>query len=82
MNVLQAIQYVADSWKVLIIRTIQNCFARYGLLSAETDNVPAEEEKEDVTIIIQDVKNFYEFLSVDDELPCYDINKNCEVKDH
>ncbi len=77
VNVLQAIQFVADSWRAVTTRTIQNCFARCGLhLPAGIENVQAEEDEE--VTIIQGVKNFEEFLSVDDELPCCDINENCE----
>lgn len=74
ISILQAIHFVADSWRALKISTIQNCFSLCGLKvkdNTEPENVGEYE--------ILEVKNGLEFATIDNNLPCYD--ENCDLED-
>ena len=70
INVLQAIQYLSDAWIKVTSQTIQNCFAKCGVSQAKLDSLHFN-DVDDTPAILQRVENFEEFLSIDDNLPCY-----------
>lgn len=92
INLLQAIQFLTDSWRAIKIKTIQNCFAVSGfsLVHAlqnldETESgvfsqVTSENLNETESDLSSQVTigNYQEFLTIDNNLPCYDETENYE----
>ncbi|XP_028677229.1 tigger transposable element-derived protein 4-like [Erpetoichthys calabaricus] len=82
VNVLQAVTFVADSWRKISSETIQNCFSHSGfrhlILQMDVD-MPIESEKNDENVELQQVENYEEFLSIDNELHCYDKNEDYDA---
>ncbi|GLV33559.1 hypothetical protein CBL_20277, partial [Carabus blaptoides fortunei] len=73
INILQAIQFIADSWRAIKICTIQNCFDYCGLKSIEIPEHASDEDYENSQVL-----NWSEFSAIDANLPCYDENGDCE----
>lgn len=75
VNLLRAVQFVADSWREVSGTTIQNCFARYGFQLSGLEMTDCDNE---AILEFQHVVNFEEFASVDSCLRCYGENDNFE----
>ena len=82
VNILQAITFLADSWRKISSETIQNCFSHGGfrhlVLQMDVD-MPTENEKNDENVELQQVENYEQFLSIDNELHCYDENEDYDA---
>ena len=82
VNILQAVTFVADSWRKMSSETIQNCFSHCGFkhLVLEMDvDMLIESENDDRNVELQQVENYEEFLSIDNELQCYDENEDYDA---
>lgn len=84
VNVLQAITFVADSWRKISNDTIRNCFSKCGFkhLVSEKDVdtlVDSANDDENATEL-QLVENYQEFVSVDNELQCYDESEDYDAE--
>ncbi|XP_035212025.1 tigger transposable element-derived protein 6-like [Stegodyphus dumicola] len=77
ISLLQAIQFVADSWRAIKATTIQNCFTNCGFKPLEISENLSNEENEDM-LQVPICINYEEFSTIDNNLPCYDDNENCE----
>lgn len=75
INLLNAIQFAADSWTGITDTTIKNCFSHAGFHhSINTDETTSH------TVINEhvegpDVQNLEEFLNIDNDVLCYDENE-------
>lgn len=76
VSLLQAIQFVADSWRRVTSQTIINCFGRCGFKSQDFDNVlsPAQQIPEELTR----VSNFEEYANIDVQVPCCSEEDNLD----
>jgi hypothetical protein len=83
VNILQAVTFLADSWQNISSETIQNCFSRCGfkhlVLEVDVDMLIKSENGEG-NVELQQVKNYEEFLSIDNELQCYDENEDYDAE--
>lgn len=72
IDILQAIQFIADSWRKVTSSTIQNCFAHSGFKtdSSPVGSLAANETENDPGL--QRIRNAEQFLSMDDNLECHD----------
>ncbi|XP_035209659.1 uncharacterized protein LOC118184117, partial [Stegodyphus dumicola] len=77
ISLLQAIQFAADSWRAIKATTIQNCFTNCGFKRLEISKNLSNEENEDM-LQVPICINYEEFSTIDNNLPCYDDNENCE----
>lgn len=84
VNVLQAIQFVADSWRQLRSTTIVKCFARGGFKRPASESVYEDshdkisENSELVASLT--VSNYEDFLNIDEDTVCYDV-ENAWIED-
>ncbi|XP_026816812.1 tigger transposable element-derived protein 4-like [Rhopalosiphum maidis] len=76
INILQAIQFISESWREISCTTIMNCFAYCGFSNLV---VPQSEfiELNEQFLLIQ---NHKEFENIDENAPCFDNNEDiCDV---
>ncbi|XP_051784514.1 tigger transposable element-derived protein 6-like [Erpetoichthys calabaricus] len=79
INILQAIQFVADSWREISQSTLQNCFAHHGWKNSEQSETRTDSNYVDETTLqVQSVENYEEFISIDDNIECYNENEDCD----
>jgi len=78
VKLLQATQYVANSWRELSSKMFQNCFAPCGFThsSLETPNM-ANTENEAI-LELQHIRNYEEFVCMGNSLQRYNENKDYE----
>lgn len=74
INILQAIQFISDSWRDVSSQTIKNCFRKCDF-SEESYNIdqqlePNSEENDNVRVL-----NNVEFEQLDSNVQCYDQNE-------
>jgi len=70
LNILQAIQFVADSWRKVSSVTIQHCFAHCGFRPLIDLPIPP------IVSIENDVGNGELFIKIDDGVQCFNENEN------
>jgi hypothetical protein len=77
-NLLQAVQFVTDSWREISSKTIQNCFSHCGLKHSGLEM--SETAKSDYETIseVQKFWNYEEFEGIDNNVECYNENEDCE----
>ncbi|KII72052.1 hypothetical protein RF11_16515 [Thelohanellus kitauei] len=75
-NLLTTIRFVADSCRAIKTTTIQNCFTDCGFKPLYISEIFSNEENEDMLPV--PIINFEEFSTIDNNLPCYDNNEDCE----
>jgi len=73
---LKAVQFVADIWRAIKTRTIQNSFKKYGFTPIDSSEILRNEETEDMLQV--PIANSDEFLTIGKNLPCHDDNEDCE----
>ena len=71
VTLLQAVQFMADSWQEVSIATIQNCFAHCGFSIGQQINLLSRIMDEDANYLLQQVKNQEEFLLIDENVECF-----------
>ncbi|KII66804.1 hypothetical protein RF11_15273 [Thelohanellus kitauei] len=76
ISLLQEIQLVADSWRAIKTTTIQNCFTNCGFRPLDISEILSNEENEDMLPVR--IINYEEFSTIDNNLPCYDNNEDCD----
>ncbi|VVC45663.1 Homeobox domain-like,HTH CenpB-type DNA-binding domain [Cinara cedri] len=74
INILQAIQFVADSWRKVSSVTIQHCFAHCGFRTLIDLPIPSFVSIENN--VAQCVGNGELFLKIDDGVQCFNENEN------
>ncbi|KAL4096550.1 hypothetical protein QTP88_021480 [Uroleucon formosanum] len=76
INILQAIQFVSESWREVSCSTIMNCFAHCGF-SNFIGPQPELTELDEQSFFVQ---NHNEFENIDENAPCFDDNEEiCDV---
>ncbi|XP_067126959.1 tigger transposable element-derived protein 6-like [Centruroides vittatus] len=78
INLLQAVQFVADSWREISNKTIQHCFAQCGFKHPDL-MMPDTMNNENATISeLQHIISYKGFVYIDDDIQCYNENEDCE----
>ncbi|KII68509.1 hypothetical protein RF11_14035 [Thelohanellus kitauei] len=75
MSLLQAIQFVADSWRAIKTTTIQNCCTICGSKPLDIYEILSNEENRDMLLV--PIINIKEFSTKDNNLPHYDNIEDC-----
>jgi hypothetical protein len=75
---LQAVQSVADSWREIGSKTIQNCFSHWGLKHSGLEMPEAAKSEYEGISEVQKVRNYEEFEGIDNNVKCYNGNEVCE----
>ena len=72
VNVLQAIQFISDSWRSVTSRTIQNCFRHCGFVkggdSQRLSTLEQDDEDDGLVTTLARAQNISEFVDI--EGPC------------
>ena len=77
VNLLQAVQFIADSWRAVSPKTIQNSFHHCGFEKPELE-LDAHDNEDQGVSEVQCVENYEQFDSIDDTVSCYNENDHCE----
>lgn len=77
MNILQAIQFISDSWRDVSSQTIKNCFRKGGFLD-ENHTIDQQLEPNSEEYEIVRVLNNVEFEHLDSNVQCYYQNENVD----
>lgn len=73
VDILQAIQWVADSWKEVTVETIQNCFGKCGI-SEKTIESEEEEIDEEFTALFGELTKDFEDDITAEEYIDFDVS--------
>jgi hypothetical protein len=73
-NLLQAVQFVADSWREIGSKTIQNCFYHCGLKHSGLETPETAKTEYEAISEVQKVRNYEEFEGIDNNVECYNEN--------
>ncbi|CAH8477968.1 unnamed protein product [Dicrocoelium dendriticum] len=82
LNILQAVTFVAESWRKMSSATLRNCFSHCGFkhIVSEMDvDMVVVNEHDGENVELKHVENYEEFLSIDNELQLYDGNEECDA---
>jgi hypothetical protein len=78
VNLLQAVQFVADSWREISSKTTQNSFSHCGLKHSGLGMPETAKSKYEAISEVQKVRNYEEFEGIDNNVECYNENEDCE----
>ena len=78
INILQAVQFVADSWRATSTKTIKNCFGACGFKPLDSMTSPDAIDSENNEILQVPVINCAEYLSIENNIECFDENEECK----
>jgi hypothetical protein len=65
IDLLQAIQFIADSWQRVSTKTIQNCFARCGFKHSYLEMLNKADSENDIILEIHHGGNYEQFSCID-----------------
>ena len=77
VNLLQAVQFIADIWRAVSPKTIQNSFRHCGFEQPELQ-LDAHDNEDQGVSEVQCVENYEQFDSIDNTVSCYNENDHCE----
>ena len=77
VNLLQAVQFIADSWRAVSPKTIQNSFRHCDFEQPELE-LDAHDNEDQGVSEVQCVEDYEQFDSIDDTVSCYNENDHCE----
>jgi hypothetical protein len=77
VKLLQATQSIANSWSELSSKTFQNCFAPFSLKHSSLEMPNMANIENEAILEIQRIRNYEEFVRMDNSLQCYN-----EIKDY
>jgi hypothetical protein len=78
VNLLQAVQFVADSWREIGSKTIQNCLSHCRLKHSGLEMPETAKSEYGAIAEVQKVRNYEEFEGIDNIVECYNENEDCE----
>jgi hypothetical protein len=76
IDVLQIVQFIADSCRSVSTETIENFFAHCAFKHSVLDT-PNKADSENYILEIHQVGNYAEFSNIDYRLHCYNENEDC-----
>jgi hypothetical protein len=77
-NLLQAVQFVANSWREIGSKTIQKCLSHCGLKNSGLVMPEIAKSEYEAISEVQKVRNNEEFEGIDNDVECYNENEDCE----
>jgi hypothetical protein len=77
IDVLQAAQFIADSWRRVSTKIIQKCIANCGFKHTDLTVTNNPDSENDGILEMHQIGN-YELLFIDNSLQCYNGNGDCE----
>jgi len=72
INILQATQFVSESWRKVSCITVMNCFVHCGFSNLISPQLELTELNEQFLLI----QNHNEFENIDENDPCFDNNED------
>jgi hypothetical protein len=78
VNLLQAVQFVANSWREIGSKIIQNCFSHCGLKQSGLEMHETAKSEYEAIAEVQKVRNYEDFEGIDNNVECYNENEDCE----
>jgi hypothetical protein len=78
VNLLQAVQFVADIWREIGSKTIQNWFSYCGLKHSGLEMPETAKSEYEAISEEQKLRNYEEFEGIDNNVVCYNENEDCE----
>ena len=75
---LQTGQFVADSWREIGSKTIQNCFSHFGLKHSGLEMPETAKSECEAIWEVKKVRRYEEFEGIDNNVECYNENEDCE----
>jgi hypothetical protein len=78
IDLLQAVQFTADSWRRVSTKTVQNCFAYCDFKCSDLEMPDKADSENDVILEMHHIENYEEFSCISNSLQCYNENKDCE----
>jgi hypothetical protein len=78
VNLFQAVQFVADTWREIGSKSIQNCFSDCGLKLSGLGMPETDKGEYEAFSEVQKVRNYEEFEGIDNHVECYNENQDCE----
>jgi hypothetical protein len=78
VNLLQAVQFVADSWRDISSKTIQNCLSHCGLNHSGLEMPETDKGEYEAISEVQKFRNYEEFEDIDNNVERYNENGDCE----
>jgi hypothetical protein len=74
IDILQAVQFIVDSWQKVNTKTIQNCSAHCGFKHSYLEMLNKVDSENDIILEMHHTRNYEEFSSIDDSLQYYNQN--------
>ena len=84
VSILDAIRFLAKSWRQVKAKTISNCFRKGGFVKLLPEDATLPEEpgvdanEQDDTLSLPEVVNGTEYLGIDDDAPCFAEDNHLE----
>jgi hypothetical protein len=78
VNLLQAVQFVADSWREIGSKTTQNCLCHCDLKHSGLEIPETAKSEYEAISEVQNGRNYEEFQDIDNNVECYNENEDCE----
>jgi hypothetical protein len=77
-DLLQAAEFIADSWQRVSSKTIQNCFAHCDFKHSDLEILTKPNSENDIILEIHHARNYKDFSCINNSLQCYNRNEDCE----
>jgi hypothetical protein len=78
IDLLHALQFIADSWRRVSTKTFQNCFDHCDFKHSDLELSDKADSENDVILEMHHVENDKVFSCIDSSLQCYNDNEDCE----
>jgi hypothetical protein len=78
VNLPQAVQFVADSWREIGSKTNQNCLSHGSLKYSGLETPETAKSEYEAISEVQKVRNYEEFEGIDNNVECYNENDDGE----
>lgn len=88
VNILEAIQFVADSWRAVDDKIIRNCFAHCGFKYLENETLQTEESNLEIGMVLRNeernldisqcLQNYEDCVNIDNDVVCFDTDSHAE----
>jgi hypothetical protein len=77
-SILQAVQFIADIWRRISAKTVNNCFAHCDFKHSDLEMPDKANSENDVILEKYHIGSYEEFTCVDNSLQCYNEKEDCE----
>jgi hypothetical protein len=74
IDLVQAVQFIANIWRRVCTKTIHSCFAHHGFRHSDLEMPNKNNSKNGVIFEMHHVRNYEKFLCTDNSVQCYNEN--------